>query len=137
MIPTTPTVLFGDSWNGSDNAEWSMDYPSQDNIASSILRLGNNQYTSIFIEVDGTTLSVGGGPQLFLVMILKDGNTVRTLKGTPSGSETMVLNIGGQQSVYQITMLACQQLALSSARYFLEHGTPDPTLDWVPGVPNR
>jgi len=135
----TVNLLVTDHWVGRLNDLQYNDSANWDTIEAAIRRLDGRQYTEASIEKieeesdanEGEVcLSVGGGPQRFLVIFrAQDGSEFLSAQGEPAAG-TIELVIGGQSADFPTNVTVDLESALELARHFADQSEPIVPSGW-------
>jgi hypothetical protein len=119
-------------WEGPRPQRECVENPSVSVLHERLSGLDGNRTDCLSIEVDGVgALSVGGGPDKFLVISFPaDGSSAHVETGVPQPGQ-VELRLGGQQGAYARDMVLPAHLAFPIAERFLSAGEYDRSLRWV------
>lgn len=123
-------------WEGPQTRRERVPSPSVAGLRDRLAILDGDKVDAVWVEIDCVgSLSVGGGPDRFVVVSFPtDGSSSHIEVDNPQ-EERVELQVGGQTGIYAGTMVLNREEAFSIAEQFLISGKYDPTLKWVQDCP--
>lgn len=117
---------------GSHNRASAVDQPRWEQVAEAIARLDGSRHTEVVLSSADAYLTVGGGPDRFLVFIYTADETSLVAEAdVASGRDEEKLVVGGQVGRFPASQLVGAEAALKAARSFFEGRGPSHDLRWV------
>ena len=131
-----PAHLEIEHWDGPRTKRERVASPSVAVLRGRLASLDGNKVDAVWVDVDGVgSLSVGGGPDNFVVVSFPaDGSSSHVEADNPLAG-SVELQVGGQTGAYPGVMVLSSELAFSIAERFLISGAYDPALKWVQDCP--
>ena len=92
-----------------------------------------NSHTTLTVDgQDGSSLTIGGGSGRYVIFYTSpDGDFQNFQSDTAPDSETVLLNIGGQEGDYRKDQLTDKAKALKVLEFYSKNGTPDLAYSWI------
>lgn len=75
-------------------------------------------------------LTVGGGPDLYIVSVARGDDEFWCLLGNAKAQGVCLLNTGGQEGEFPQRHVVDKQAVVRSVHYFFDRGGMDPVLEW-------
>jgi hypothetical protein len=91
-------------------------------IEEAVHRLDGTQHTVMTVEVgSGKTLTIGGGPKLFVAEVAEDESTRWAVIKPIAGDEHIDLRVGGSLAAYPARLCVDMKAVLAVVRTFVLH----------------
>ena len=126
------TTLYWDLWNGPSLEEFEVPNPSWDQVKSAIDRLDADTQTAVAIEVsEESQMLIGGGDGKFLVSCcVSEDEWLALVDNRADSTQKIHLRACGQVGCYPLNEICDYSSTIKAARWYFEHSTLDPSLDW-------
>ncbi|MGW4214793.1 hypothetical protein ACWEIJ_42885 [Lentzea sp. NPDC004789] len=115
--------LAGDDRSGVSTQDWEVEEPSLERIEQAIANLDGLRWTEVSVTAEDPFryISVGGGPELFLVTgELSDGTIIQLHDESKNLSAEVELVCGGQMGVFKRSDLVGRLQAINAVSEFLQ-----------------
>ena len=104
-----------------------------DVVAEAVRALNGDDLNDFYLQGAGEAhLAVAGGPEHFLVYATADNEQFLTATREADPAEIVEIVAGGQLGAFPATQMVSVEVADRAARFWLQHGRPDPSLSWEP-----
>jgi len=131
-----PAHLEIENWEGLKTKRERVSCPTVAVLRKHLASLDGNKVDAVWVDIDEVgSLSVGGGPDNFVVVSFPaDGSSSHVETNNPQVA-SVELQVGGQTGAYPGVMILGPELAFSIAERFLVTGAYDAALKWVQDCP--
>lgn len=122
----------GDAYDLVADPEW-------ERVLEAIREMNGKEHTLICLEGERNShLTLGGGPNVFVVYATGDEETFFTAIDPAKAGGSLEITVGQQTAKYPAELLVGKEVVLKAAKLFAETGKLDPGVVWrsTEDVPN-
>ena len=114
----------GDAYDLIADPEW-------ERVLEAIRDMNGKEHTLICLEGERKKhLTIGGGPDVFVVYATGDEEAFFTAIGPDKAGGTVDMTVGQQTAKYSAELLVAQEVVVKAAKLFVETGELDRTVLW-------
>ena len=114
----------GDSYELITDPEW-------ERVGEAIKEMNGKEHTLICLEGERKIhMTIGGGPDAFVVYATGDHETFFTAVDPGKGGGSVEINVGQQTNKYPVELLVGKDVVLKAAKLFTETGKLEPNVYW-------
>jgi Immunity protein Imm1 len=114
----------GDAYELITDPEW-------ERVGKAIKELNGKERTIICLEGERKThMTIGGGPQVYVVYATGDHETFYTAISPSKSGDSVEVAVGQQLARYTPELLVGQDVVLKAAKLFAEKGELEPSVHW-------
>jgi hypothetical protein len=114
----------GDAYELITDPEW-------ERVGKAIKELNGKEHTVICLEGEKQThMTIGGGPDVFVLYATGDHETFFTAVDPGKRGETVEISVGQQTNKYPAELLVAKEVVLKAAKTFAETGKLEPSVPW-------
>jgi hypothetical protein len=114
----------GDAYDLVADPEW-------ERVLEAIREMNGKEHTLICLEGEGKThLTLGGGPDVFVIYATGDEETFFTAIDPGKARDNVEITVGQQTARYPVDLLVGKEVALKAAKLFAETGKLEPGVVW-------
>ena len=105
--------------------------PEWERVLEAIREMNGREHTLICLEGEGKThLTLGGGPDVFVVYATGDAETFFTAIDPANAGDSVEMTVGQQTAKYPADLLVGNDVVLKAAKLFAETGKLEQTVHW-------
>lgn len=114
----------GDAYELVTDPEW-------ERVREAIREMNGKEHTLICLEGERKThMTIGGGPDVFVVYASGDEEAFFTVIDPGKGGGNLEIIVGQQMGKYPMELLVGKDVVLNTAKLFAETGKLDPSVAW-------
>ena len=114
----------GDSYDLITDPKW-------ERVVEAIKEMNGKEHTIICLEGESKVhMTIGGGPNVFVVYATGDHETFFTAINPGKGGGNMEITVGQQTNKYPPELLVGKDVVLKAAKLFAETGKLEPNVHW-------
>lgn len=123
-------------WDGARSRRERIETVTPSVLREQLSRLDGDRTDTLWIETDGVgALSVGGGPDWFIVVSFPSDGSSSHVEFEDHKGDPVEIQVGGQTGVFAAGMVLPADKAFEIAERFLSSGEYDRSVRWVQDCP--